>query len=172
MKIALTGTPGTGKTSVSDILKNKYRVVSLGNFEDARVEYDEERDTFVVDIEKLKDKVQSLQSDEVIIVEGHYSHDMPVDIVVVLRCNPDVLKHRLEERGYSKLKILENVEAEAMGLITGEALAKFPYNKVFEIDTSHKRPEEVAKSIEEIIEGKGDKYLERINYMEEILKWY
>jgi len=45
MLIALTGTPGTGKTAIAKILEKKYKVIYLKDFEEAVTYYDEERDT-------------------------------------------------------------------------------------------------------------------------------
>ncbi|AGB05202.1 putative nucleoside kinase, CMP and AMP kinase [Aciduliprofundum sp. MAR08-339] len=172
MLIALTGTPGTGKTSVAKVLEREYRVIYLKDFEDARMYYDEERKSYVVDIDMLKDKVKELKDKEKVILEGHYSHDMPVDLVIVLRCHPDELRKRLEKRGYIERKIRENLEAEAMGLITSEAINYYGKDKVFEVDTTGREPKDVAEDVRNIIERKDEKFRPRINYMGEILKWY
>ena len=172
MKVALTGTPGTGKSSISEILSKKYKVIHLGDFTEARVDYDDARNSYIVDTDLLRNKVNSIRDEGIIIVEGHYAHDMMVDTVIVLRCHPNVLKNRLEMREYSINKIRENMEAEAMGIIVDEALGKYPENKVYEVDTSNINPEEGAAIVEKIIRGTGEEYLKRINYMEEILKWY
>ena len=172
MKVALTGTPGTGKSSISGILSKKYKVIHLGDITEARVEYDDTRDSYVVDTDMLRNKVDGIKDEGIIIVEGHYAHDMAVDMVIVLRCHPDVLKNRLEKRGYKASKIRENMEAEAMGIIVDEALGRYPENKVYEVDTSKINPEEGAAIVEKIINGRGEEYLKRISYMEEILKWY
>ncbi len=172
MKIALTGTPGTGKTSVAKILEGKYKVIHLNDFEDARMYYDEDRDTYVVDTEKLKEEIEKIRDPGVLIIESHYAQDMNVEMAIILRCHPDELKRRLKNRGYGEMKIMENVEAEAMGIITEECLSKFPEDKVYEIDTTSKTPEETAKAVDKIIIGEGEQYRKRINYMGEILKWY
>jgi len=172
MKIALTGTPGTGKTSVANKLALKYKIMELGEFKEARVQYDEARNTYIVDLDYLRRKVEELENSEIVIIVGHYAHEMPVDIVIVLRCHPDELRRRLAARNYSEFKIMENVEAEAMGIITEEALAHYSEHNVYEIDTTDKIPAEVASAVEDIISGNGEKYKERISYMEEILKWY
>ena len=172
MLIALTGTPGTGKTTIAKKLEDEYKVVYLKDFKDAVLYHDEDRDADVVDIEYLKEKVDKMKSDEIIILEGHYAHEMPVDMVIVLRCHPDELRKRLENRGYGEKKIMENLEAEAMGLITEESINYHGKDKVFEVDTTKKRVEEAVKEIKHIIETKDEKYMARINYMEEILRWY
>lgn len=172
MLIALTGTPGTGKTSVARILEKDYKVIYLKDFEEARMYYDDERESYVVDMEILKNKVKGLKDDGKIILEGHYSHEMPVNMVIVLRCHPDELRKRLERRGYDERKIRENLEVEAMGLITSEAINYYGKDKVFEVDTTGRKPEDVARDVKNIIEGKDERFKPRINYMEEILKWY
>ncbi len=172
MFIALTGTPGTGKTTIAKILEDRYRVIYLKNFEDVKIAYDKSRDSYIVDIEKLKRKIKKLKGEERIIIEGHYSHDMPVDMVIVLRCHPDELRKRLEKRGYKDKKIRENIEAEAMNLITSEAIMKYGKDKVFEIDTTGKSEKECAEEVIDIIEKRDERYKARINYAEEILKWY
>jgi adenylate kinase len=172
MLIALTGTPGTGKTSVAKVLEKNYRVIYLKTYKDAILYHDDDRDTDVIDIEYLKRKIEKIKSDEDIIVEAHYAHEMPVDMVIVLRCHPKELEKRLRKRGYREDKIRENLEAEAMGLITSEALSYYGKDKVFEVDTTDKQPWEVAKEVEHVILTKDKEYKPRINYMEEILKWY
>ncbi len=173
MIIALTGTPGTGKTAVAKILNEKYEIVYLKDFEKAKKEYDEERDSYIVDMDYLKKEVEKLRKKEgKIIVEGHYAHEFYADVIIVLRCHPDELRKRLEKRGYRKEKIGENVEAEAMSLITSEAINIHNKN-VYEVDTTGKDPKVVAEEVIDIIEGRNrEKYKPRINYSEVILSWY
>ncbi len=174
MIIALTGTPGTGKTTIAQFLERKYRVVYLKDFEEAREEYDRKRDSYIVNMDFLAKKVDELKKyDEKIIIEGHYSHEFPADLIIVLRCHPDELAKRLQKRNYREEKIKENVEAEAMSLITSEAINIHGRDKVYEVDSTNKIPEIVAREVEEIIEGKNlKKYKPRINYSEVILSWY
>ncbi len=174
--VALTGTPGTGKTSVANILKSTYglTVVHLGSIADARVGYDKERESYVVDMELLRERVSSMvsQCEGDVILEGHYAHEMPVDMVIVLRTHPEELEKRLAARGYCEEKIRENAEAEAMGLITAEALETLGDERVYEVDTTGRNADEVAEIVMAILSGNGEEYRKRINYMGEILKWF
>ncbi len=89
----------------------------------------------------------------------------------MLRCHPDLLRTRLEERGYTDEKVRENVEAEAIDLILVEALDAC--ERVFEIDATALTPEAVADSIERIINGKGDDYLPgRVDWSQVVSDWY
>jgi adenylate kinase len=161
----VTGTPGTGKTTVSTILSKKLGAnhIELSRFSIENgyvIEDDVERDTKVVDIEALGSAVMGIiaESNSPIIVDGHYAHDLLeeplISYLFVLRKRPWDLKGVLETRRYRSEKVWENLEAEIMGVITVEALELFP-SKVIEIDTSNQTPDETAEQINAIIEGGG-----------------
>ncbi len=190
MHVALTGTPGTGKTGIGEQLRNiGYFVLNLNNIADRQkffIEYDTERDTHEVDIERLNIYLSSelvnlnkrmhpiTDKAETIFIEGHLSHYIDlVGIVIVLRCHPDILRTRLESKSWPEEKIRENLEAEALDVITIESVEKFGYDKVFEVDTTN---DTVGKSVENIIKIlNGDVTTFRvgkIDWSEVILKWY
>lgn len=154
MKIALTGTPGCGKSSVAEKLKERgYKVVKV---EELARKFDcviDDNDEIVVDVEKLAREFSKIDFDG--IVEGHLSHLLNPDVTIVLRCNPLVLKKRLEERGWDVNKVLENVEAELIDLILVEALEN---ENVYEVDTTNRSVEEVANIVDRIIKGKGGEF--------------
>jgi len=154
MIIALTGTPGAGKTEVAEVLKRRgYRVESVSRLAE---EFDcivgEERGSRIVDVNSLSEKIDR---SEFKIIEGHLSHLLNPDITIVLRCDPRVLKKRLTRKGWRAEKILENVEAEITDVILMEAMGT---EKVYEIDTTKMKTEEVADAIEKIIKGETDEF--------------
>lgn len=157
MLIGLTGTPGTGKTSVSKFLESKrhWKVIHLNDIiknEHLYTEVDEERDAVIADMELVKQRLKEIISErenEVIILESHLAHYI-ADIVIILRAYPPELKIRLKARGYSGKKIEENVEAEALDVILVEAFEWC--KKVFEINTTGKSIEETGQNIEKIID--------------------
>ena len=81
--IGITGTPGTGKTSIADELAQRgYRVVRLaGTVEPYIIEEDPERQTRVVDADRWVAEFVPVEG----IVEGHLAHLLPCDRVIVLR---------------------------------------------------------------------------------------
>ena len=181
--LALTGTPGTGKSTVGEILKGKgYRVVDLNalikemNLAEG---WDEERMSLIVDTDRLKERLEGFLQ-EGTIVEGHLSHHLSPMVCVVLRTSPKVLFGRLVKRGYGERKARENAEAEALGLITAEALQMGL--EVYEVDTTSLPPPGAAEVVERIYRirllGEGEAVeLEplrggRIDYLEEVLEWY
>ncbi|UCC91910.1 MAG: AAA family ATPase, partial [Candidatus Aenigmatarchaeota archaeon] len=155
MIIAITGTPGTGKTDVAKALAKLlgWWSVSLNDLaeeEDIYKGYDKERMCKVVDIERMRKEVNILAvSHKNIIIEAHYAHEMPSDVVVVLRTEPKVLRKRMIDKGFHTAKIAENMEAEMTDVIKEEAIAL--QKNVYETDNTSKTPDKVAKEIEDFI---------------------
>ena len=151
MQIALTGTPGTGKTTVAALLR--YRVLDINSLVRGGMNLgqDPERGCLEADMDALAGHLDSLESEETVILEGHFSHHF-ADWAIVLRLSPAALRLRLEKRGYSQSKIRENLEAEALDVILVEAVEMC--RRVDEIDTTGRSADEVAAMIEDIIEGR------------------
>jgi len=163
MKVAITGTPGTGKSHLSKKLAKKlgYTLIELNEVikkEKLYDCYDRSRRTYVTDIKKIKRHFKNLDKD--VIIDSHLSHYLNVDIVIVLRCEPDKLRRRLIRKKWNKAKIEENVEAEMISLISWEARQR--HKKVFDVDTSNNKALSV---MERIIKGKGTKYKKQINWL-------
>ncbi len=173
--MAISGTPGTGKSTLASILRSRGRhIIDLGDFARERgllSDYDETRGSYEVDPRKLDRALKkSLPEGDVLLV-GHLSHLLTVDAVLVLRCRPSVLAERLLRRGWSEEKVRENVEAEACDVILIEALERT--REVLEIDTTALGPEEVAGAAEEILAGERKKYAYgHIDWSEEVLDWF
>jgi adenylate kinase len=166
MRIAITGTPCVGKTTIAKLLAKKlgYKYISLNNLvekENAFVGFDEEMNSIIVDVKKLKKIVKKIEDNY--ILDGHFSHDFDVDLVIVLRCRPDVLLKRLKKRYKNdEKKIKENLDAEILGVITTEVLAG--KKRFFEVDTS-KPKEEILKEILKKI--KVDKKQKTIDWVQQ-----
>jgi len=169
MKISISGTPSTGKTEVSKLLSKKlnYKLIQVSELAEkinAFIGYDKKRECKILDMDKLEEEIKKIKDD--VIIEGHTSHLFPVDIVVVLRCNPEILKKRLDKRYPSNSsKVQENLEAEILGVITSEAIMK--NKKVYEIDTSDKSVEETVDDVLMILRGKTEKFkIGKIDWLE------
>ena len=67
--------------------------------------------------------------------------------VVVLRSDPIVIKNRLQERGYARDRVIANVEAELIGLVSSEAFETFGGGRTVEVDTSHTSGSEAARLV-------------------------
>jgi len=163
--VAVTGTPGTGKSSVCAILAGRgYSVVDLDTAAVEMSETDEDGAT-VVDVEALADRFHV--TTKVAFLKAHYAHRIPVNLIVVLRCHPKELWRRLEARGWPIEKVRENVEAEAIDVILQEAVGRGP--PVFEVETTATTPEESAREVLEVLRGKfGGREPGRFDWSEEV----
>ena len=151
MIISISGTPKTGKTSVAKALVKRlgWTLISLNELAKEKklyLGYDRSRKSRIVDLKRLRHEVSKISRRERnLILESHYSHDMPCDVVIILRTNPGELMERMRKAGWTKAKTEENVEAEIMEVVKGEALESA--KRVLEIDTTGKESEWVAEQI-------------------------
>ena len=155
MRVSITGVPGVGKTTIAKLVGKALgmRVIHLNELakrEGFLVGFDEERDCKMVDIGKLKKK---LKDEDNAIFEGHFAEEIPADIIVVLRLDPNEVLERLINRKYSKKKATENALAEALDYYT-------PTDRkgVFEVNTTGLTPYDIVYKVVRAVEKrKGDK---------------
>ncbi|MBY9017193.1 MAG: adenylate kinase family protein [Candidatus Lokiarchaeota archaeon] len=163
--IVISGTPGTGKTLIAKKLSEKIsaKVISLSEFavkKDLILSFDSKRDTYVIDEHKIVPEIINLikmgrnQDISNLIIEGHLTDIIPeefIDLVIVLRCEPDILNERLKLRGYSREKINENVQSEILGNCANFFVEKEMKKPLLEIDTSTINIDKLVNIIVEII---------------------
>jgi adenylate kinase len=152
MMCGITGTPGTGKSTVADELARRgHPVVRLAGTVRAYVTAsDPERDTLIIDEDRWAREFVPVEG----FVEGHLAHLLPCDRVVILRCSPYRLLERLHARGYSEAKCRENAEAEALDVCLVETLELHAPEHVLEMDTTALSPGAVADLIEDFLGGR------------------
>lgn len=146
MAIIVTGTPGTGKTTIARMIAKKlmFRYIDTNKIIKKKrlsVFYDKKRKTKVVDEKKLAiELIKIINRNDKVVVDGHLSHFIPrkrVSFCIVTRCDLNILRQRLEKRRYNKEKIRENLDAELFEVILNEALER--KHNVYVIDTSNKK---------------------------------
>ncbi|HJJ36832.1 MAG TPA: adenylate kinase family protein [Methanocorpusculum sp.] len=152
MLIGITGTPGTGKSSVAEELRRRgIAVLDLKTTVEPYI-VGVEDDSSVVDTEVWAKAMAESGLDGY--VEGSLAHYLPCDKLIILRCRPDVLLERLLPRGYSEDKVNENVDAEALDVILIEAVELSDPEKIFEIDTTNTDIHKTADLIQAFAEDK------------------
>ena len=167
VKYALTGTPGTGKTSISKLLDQK--VISLSDYYEEASENKNESGEWIVNIDKLDLILKNINCE---IFEGNFSHKLArIEQIIILRCDPLILEKRLKYRNYTEDKVKENLEAEAMGIIYSESLEYLGKENIIQIDNGNKTLKETAEIINKYI-NENIKLEEEIDYSERILDWY
>ena len=153
--VTVTGTPGTGKTTVTQKLEEEgFNVIHLTEYfeeNDIGEEVNGERE---IRVSQMVDSLEKRVFSEDTVIEGHLAHHFPSDICVVLRCRPDILEERLSGRDYSDRKGEENLEAEKLDIILSEAVQS--QDTVVEIDTTDRSPAQTFEEVlEKIDEGKS-----------------
>jgi adenylate kinase len=178
MILLLTGTPGTGKTTISRLLAHKLeaRLVTINELVDQKHLYnglDPEKHYKVVDIPDLLQEMEKISQDyqnseDWLIFEGHLSHlYQPADLVVVLRTSPPILSERLQKRDWKEEKVKENLEAEALDICAWEA-GDIHGTQAQEIDTTSSLPGDVVKTIIGIISGEKTYPVGGVNFLDQM----
>jgi adenylate kinase len=175
LAIAVSGTPGTGKTVFAHSLARKLdaRLVDL----DALIK---RKKLFKLDVDGVR--IADLRgmgiefgkviknSNSSIVAEGLLSHLLPTKFlthVIVLRTRPKVLEKRLRARKYSNAKLRDNLEAEALSIILWEAVQEHGAAKVCEIDTTGIKVGTAVGMFLKALDGKMSLRPGKIDWLEE-----
>ncbi|PGF17636.1 adenylate kinase [Natrinema sp. CBA1119] len=180
MRVAVTGTPGTGKTTATELLESRLadsddapddastpalEVIHLNRvLEDEALytEVDADRESKVADLAALS---EWLDGRDDVVIESHLAHHFDADRVAVLRCRPETLEERLLERGETEAKARENAESEALDVILSEAVEEHGLESVYEIDTTDRDPDAVADELAAVAGGKREPSAGEVDYM-------
>jgi len=163
----ITGTPGVGKTTISQKLAsildakqiNLTEIIKEKNLETF---IDNDRETLVVNLENVSKIIQeTLDTMEgIIIIEGHFVVFVvpknEVDLVLVLRRDPRELRGVLQKRGYKDNKLWENITAEILDVCLVDALSSSESSKVCELDVSGKSIDSILKEVVFIINNRTE----------------
>ncbi|MCC6015516.1 MAG: adenylate kinase family protein [Desulfurococcaceae archaeon] len=173
--IGISGTPGTGKSSVARELSKELQipVIELSEFvvnNNLYLYYDAIRNSYVVDEEKLRNSIAKLYRERgAFIIVGHYVEILERDLyelVIVLRRNPIELLNILKTRRWPDSKVAENVEAELLSVCTFNAIEELGEDLVVEVDVTSKNVSEVVNEIMDILLGLKSVYLgHRIDWL-------
>ena len=83
VRCALTGTPGTGKTSISKLLDTD--IVHLSDYYESSSNEKTDEGEWLIELDLLDDNIRNLSKDEGIF-EGHTAHFLSyIDQVIILR---------------------------------------------------------------------------------------
>lgn len=180
--VALTGTPGVGKTTLARSLRAEgFHVVDLKRFvarHGGVVGHDRARRSRIVDPSRVASLLRRVhRREKFLVLESHWSHEIPgVDAAIVLRARPRVVEERLRSRNWREAKVLENAEAEALGIIVEEARRRVPRGRVLQVDATRRSPASVLRLVLAALRDPEERLtnleIRPINWSDDILRWF
>ena len=157
VNLVITGNPGVGKHTIADLFvkqNSSYQIFDINKFAIEKGLGEQTDDGIEVDTKKLKNEIQKLNLEKLLIV-GHLApyvlDESNVEFVIILRKNPYELIKIYEKRKYQNPKIKENSGSEVLGVIANDSITSFGKKKSFEVDATDKTPEIILKRIQDII---------------------
>lgn len=176
MVIAVSGTPGTGKSVFARAIARKLgvQVIDLNALIKEKKIYKLDTDgTRIANLPKMrKEFVRAIRDSRgPIVVEGLLAHLLPkkyLTHIIILRTRPKVLERRLRTRKYSKAKTRDNVEAEALDIILLEAVQVHGVSRVYEIDATKLKPGAAVRLFLDALAGKISLGPGKVNWLEEV----
>jgi adenylate kinase len=146
--VALTGTPGVGKSAVAARLASRWPGAEVAELALRAGAGTRVRGGVQVDLDRLRASLTSPpRSSEPGLLVGHLAHLLPVREAIVLRCHPRELEKRLRgaRRGTARDR-RANFVSEALDLVLSEALDR--RLRVYEIDTTGRSVADVAREVD------------------------
>ncbi|EHY66563.1 hypothetical protein NERG_00203 [Nematocida ausubeli] len=168
-KILVTGTPGVGKTTLTQYMKTRlnYKLIELSDVIEKKKLFTNKckiYDTLEYDIEDVEKYLEKKIKDRNnYIIDTHDPEAVSFikfDIIVVLSADLSVLYDRYEKRGYNKVKTEENLQVEIMEVIYNEVIEMLCENEeeveqIIRIETvQNKEPKKVEDIYKEITQTK------------------
>ncbi|KAM9982549.1 hypothetical protein ACTFIZ_007087 [Dictyostelium cf. discoideum] len=142
--ILITGTPGTGKTSLAGVIAsnnemNHIDISSAVKEKELHDGWDSEFQCYILDEDKVCDEFEDVMVKGGNVVDHHGCEWFPerwFDLVIVLRTDIKILNDRLEKRNYNQHKITNNLDCEIMQIILEEARNSYKQEIVVELPST------------------------------------
>ncbi|MDE1865227.1 MAG: AAA family ATPase [Candidatus Micrarchaeota archaeon] len=179
--IAVTGTPGVGKTRFAGELSKAIGVkaVEVNDVVEGEKLFTgiDESGSKIVKMQELKKELKAIEvrasksGDKAIILVGHLLADLKLeyDTSIVIRASLRELVSRLEERGYQKEKVRENLVSESIDYCGAQISGRS--KEIYEAEDADQKAI-VVSYLKALVSGKHPEKpnLPSINKMEEMLE--
>jgi adenylate kinase len=175
-KLVITGNPGVGKHTCAKCVVQEIGSGSIVDINKLAVSHDaildkDSKHGLEVNTRKLGKLLASRlkESGNLIIIVGHLApyvlDPTAIDIVTVLRRSPYELIRTFEERNYPFHKIRENVASEIIGVTLYDCIQNFGKEKIVELDTTARRPQDIAMQIVLLLKRKSTKKVDTVDWL-------
>ncbi|HSF00402.1 MAG TPA: AAA family ATPase [Nitrososphaeraceae archaeon] len=179
-RIGITGNPGVGKHTVTDLLSKKIKNSKIIDINKIIITNQAlNLETFEADLKKtrsflLKELIDDDNDDDNVIIVGHLLPYIikrnELDFIAILRRSPYSLIEIYKKRKYSNKKIHENIICEILGICFYDTLKVFGKKKISEIDTTYDDPEESVKKIIYNYDYKSKRQIGLVDWLDLVYK--
>ncbi len=141
MLIVITGTPGTGKTTIANKIGEKIGFEVINEKEFAlkhKIGEFNKLNELEIDLNELKQQLmKKINSTKNLILEGHLLCEikLPADTCIVLTTKTKTLEKRLKKRKYTDEKILDNIYCEETKYCLNKTKKNYLY--IINVDSSN-----------------------------------
>lgn len=176
-RIGITGNPGVGKHTVTDLLSKKIKnskIIDINKIIISNQAFNLE--TFEADLKKTRSFLlkELINDNDNVIIVGHLLPYIikrnELDFITILRRSPYSLIEIYKKRKYSNKKIHENIISEILGICFYDNLKVFGKKKISEIDTTFDDPEESVKKIIYNYDYKSKRQIGVVDWLDLIYK--
>ncbi len=159
VRVVITGNPGVGKHTCAKFVSEKLgkaklidinRVILSNN--EVALSSNAVNGIGEIDVKKTEKLIlEEIKKAKDVVIVGHLApyviRATGIDLVAVLRRSPYQLAKIFRQRKYTPMKMKENIAAEILGITLYDSVETFGKERVAEVDTTGKTPEDIAKDI-------------------------
>jgi adenylate kinase len=159
VRVVITGNPGVGKHTCAKFVSEKLgkaklidinRVILSNN--EVALSSNAVNGIGEIDVKKTEKLIlEEIKKAKDVVIVGHLApyviRATGIDLVAVLRRSPYQLAKIFRQRKYTPMKMKENIAAEILGITLYDSVETFGKERVAELDTTGKTPEDIAKDI-------------------------
>ena len=158
-RVVITGNPGVGKHTCAKFVSEKLGKAKLIDIN--RVILSNNAITLPtsavkgigeIDVKKTEKLIlEEIKKTKDVVIVGHLApyvlRTTGIDLVAVLRRSPYLLAKIFRQRKYTPMKMKENIAAEILGITLYDSVETFGKERVAELDTTGKTPQDIANDI-------------------------
>ncbi|MGB7954384.1 MAG: AAA family ATPase [Candidatus Nitrosopolaris sp.] len=176
-RVVITGNPGVGKHTCAKFVSEKLGKAKLIDIN--RVILSNNAVTLPtravngigeIDVKKTEKLIlEEIKKTKDVVIVGHLApyvlRTTGIDLVAVLRRSPYHLAKIFRQRKYTPMKMKENIAAEILGITLYDSVETFGKERVAELDTTGKTPQDIAKDIVSKLQNKSRKQIGIIDWL-------